>query len=167
MQQYRKQVAEVIELLAYIVKASDDDGLDLHFTQDSQKFHSKSSKEMSNEAYQKSYRGSSDMRGRLETILHEQIKLFGDPVLPSRPWPRTRKPPRLKKRLSFYILTDAKWQPNNDVGEIIKDITQEMKTKRLPKGTVGIQFIRFGEDQASIEKLDKLDHGLGLKAEGM
>ncbi|KAI4090803.1 MAG: hypothetical protein LQ339_008265 [Xanthoria mediterranea] len=166
MKQYRKQVAEVVELLAYIVKASDDDGLDVHFTQTSQKFNSKSSKEMSNAALQQPYWAMSDMRGRLGTILQEHIKRFGDPVLPPRSRFGRQRSPHPQKPLSFYILTDAKWQPT-DVGEIIKDLTHRMKAKGLPKDHVGIQFIRFGEDQASIEMLDKLDHGLGLKAEGM
>lgn len=42
-----------------------------------------------------------------------------------------------------------------------------MKANGLPKEHVGIQFIRFGEDQASVDKLDGLDHGLGLKDEAM
>ncbi len=42
-----------------------------------------------------------------------------------------------------------------------------MKAKGLPKEHVGIQFIRFGDDAASIDKLDELDHGLGLNADGM
>lgn len=42
-----------------------------------------------------------------------------------------------------------------------------MIAKRCPKEHVAIQLTRFGEDQASIDKLDELDHGLGLKAIGM
>jgi hypothetical protein len=68
--------------------------------------------------------------------------------------------------LSFYILTDAKWQPT-DVGSLIKDVVQEMIAKKCPKEQLAIQFIRFGEDQANIAKLDELDSGLGLKAQGM
>ncbi len=68
--------------------------------------------------------------------------------------------------MSFYILTDAKWQPT-DVGGLIKDLAQEMIDKKCPKEQLAIQFIRFGEDQASITKLNELDSGLGLKAKGM
>lgn len=166
MKQYRKQVAEVVSLLAYLVKETDDNGLDLHFTQTKNKFNSKKSTEISSAGYQQHYMGISDMRGRLGTILQEHIKRFGDPVLPPRSRFGRQRSPHPQKPLSFYILTDAKWQPT-DVGEIIKDLAHRMKAKGLPKDHVGIQFIRFGEDQASIEMLDKLDHGLGLKAEGM
>ncbi|KAL8751864.1 MAG: hypothetical protein Q9199_006136 [Rusavskia elegans] len=166
MKQYRKQIADVVSLLAYIVKNSDDDGLDIHFTQSKHKINSKKSTEISSSVYQQQYIGLSDMRGRLGTILHEHISRFGALVLPPRSMFGRQRSPHPQKRLSFYILTDAKWQPT-DVGEIIKDLVQRMKAKGLPKEHVGIQFIRFGEDQASVDKLDKLDHGLGLNDEAM
>ncbi|KAL8919647.1 MAG: hypothetical protein Q9208_006679 [Pyrenodesmia sp. 3 TL-2023] len=166
MKQYKKHIADVVSLLAYIVKDSDDDGLDIHFTQSASKINSKKSTEISSAIYQQPYIGISDMRGRLGTILQEHINRFGAPVTPSRSRFGRHRSPHPQKRLSFYILTDAKWQPT-DVGEIIKDMVQKMKDKGLPKEHVGIQFIRFGEDQASIDKLDELDHGLGLNAQGM
>lgn len=166
MKQYRKHIADVISLLAYIVKDSDDDGLDIHFTQSAYKINSKRSTEISSAIYQQPYIGIPDMRGRLGTILQEHINRFGTPVMSSRSRFGRQRSPHPQKRLSFYILTDAKWQPT-DVGEIIKDMVQKMKAKGLPKEHVGIQFIRFGEDQASIDKLDELDHGLGLNAEAM
>ncbi|KAL8649187.1 MAG: hypothetical protein Q9210_004551 [Variospora velana] len=166
MKQYKKHIADVVSLLAYIVKDSDDDGLDIHFTQSAYKINSKRSTEISSAIYQQPYIGISDMRGRLGTILQEHINRFGAPVTPSRSRFGRQRSPHPQKRLSFYILTDAKWQPT-DVGEIIKDMVQKMKAKGLPKEHVGIQFIRFGEDQASIDKLDELDHGLGLNAEAM
>lgn len=69
MKQYRKQIADVVSLLAYIVEDSDDDGLDIHFTQSVYKNNSKKSTEISAAVYQQQYMGIPDMRGRLGSIL--------------------------------------------------------------------------------------------------
>ena len=106
------------------------------------------------------------MRGRLQSILQEHINKFGRLIQAPKPLFGHQPLPQPQRPLSFYILTDAKWQPT-DVGQLIKDLVQSMKAKGCPKEHVAIQFIRFGEDQASIKKLDELDHGLGLKAIGM
>ncbi|KAL8896162.1 MAG: hypothetical protein Q9207_007843 [Kuettlingeria erythrocarpa] len=166
MRQYKTQIAGVASLLAYIVKDSDDDGLDIHFTQSVYQTNSKKSTGISSAIHQQPYRGIPDMRGRLGSILQEHINRFGALVSPSRSRFGRQRSPQPQKRLSFYVLTDAKWQPG-DVGKVIKDLVQRMKAKGLPKEHVGIQFIRFGDDPASIDKLDELDHGLGLNAEGM
>ncbi|KAL8934995.1 MAG: hypothetical protein Q9211_004940 [Gyalolechia sp. 1 TL-2023] len=147
--------------------SSDEDGLDIHFTQTTHKATSRRSSAISSSIYQQPFVGVSDMRGRLQNILQGYIDRFGTLVTPSKPsWLGRHQPPHPQRPLSLYVLTDAKWQPT-DVGGFIKDMIQSMKAKDCPKEHVGIQFIRFGEDPASITKLDDLDHGLGLKAEGM
>ncbi|KAL8718572.1 MAG: hypothetical protein Q9225_004302 [Loekoesia sp. 1 TL-2023] len=106
------------------------------------------------------------MRWSLQNILREHINRFGTLVSLSKSLFARQSQQQPQRPLSLYVLTNGKWQPA-DVGGFIKDMIQSMKAKGCPKEHVGIQFIRFGEDQASIDKLDELDHGLGLKAEGM
>ncbi|KAI4087030.1 MAG: hypothetical protein LQ344_007087 [Seirophora lacunosa] len=163
MEQYRGDIAGVVSLLAYLVKGSNDDGLDLYFTQNTKKINSKRSREISNKVYNQEFGGIADMRGRLGSILGEHTNRFGTQISSqSLNLIRKSQSPRQEpKPLSFYILTDARWQPG-DVGEVIKDVVQKMEAKGLPKEHVGIQFIRFGKDLASIQKLDGLGHGLGL-----
>ena len=102
------------------------------------------------------------MRGRLQEFLQEHINKLDIFTQPPRTMFGRQPPPQPQRRLSLYILTDAKWQPA-DVGESIKDLVQTMIAKHCPKEYVAIQFIQFGNDQASIDKLDEVDHGLGLK----
>ena len=166
MKQYKDKIERVISLLAYMVKNSDKDGLDVFFTQTVTKVNSQKSSKISASINQVAFTGVPDMRGRLQSILQEHINKFGTLIQASKPLFGRQPPPQPQRPLSFYILTDAKWQPT-DVGQLIKDLVQSMKAKGCPKEHVAIQFIRFGEEQASIDKLDKLDHGLGLKAIGM
>ena len=167
MKQYSKQVQRVIELLAYMVKKSDKDGLDIYFTQSVKKVNSQKSSRLSTSIQQEQFRGITDMRGRLQSLCQEHINKFGESITPPRSFFGRQPGPQPQRPLSFYILTDAKWQPT-DVGAFIKkDLVQSMIDKRCPKEHVAIQFIRFGSDQACIKKLDELDHGLGLKDLGM
>ena len=166
MKQYKDKMERLISLLAYMVKRSDKDGLDIFYTQTVTKVNSQRSSKLSASIHQEAFAGVSDMRGRLQTILQEHINKFGTLIQAPKPLFGRQPPPQPQRPLSFYILTDAKWQPT-DVGRLIKDLVQSMRAKGCPKEHVAIQFIRFGEDQTSIAKLDELDHGLGLKAIGM
>ena len=167
MKQYSKEVKRVIDLLAYMLKSSDKDGLDIYFTQSVKKVNSQKSSKLSASIQQERFRGVTDMRGRLQSLCQEHINKFGTFITPSRSFFGRQPASQPQRPLSFYILTDAKWQPT-DVGAFIKkDLVPTMIAKRCPKEHVAIQFIRFGDDQASINKLDELDHGLGLKAQGM
>lgn len=163
MKQYDIDMKRIISLLAYIVKDSDKDGLDLFFTQDNRPVHSTKSSKLADSIDQVRFRGKSDMRGRLNTILQDPISKFGTLVQPARSFTGRKLPPQPQRGLSFYILTDAKWQPNNNVGGFIKDLVKSMRDKHVCKEHVAIQFIRFGHDPAGINLLNELDHGLGLK----
>ncbi|KAL8702873.1 MAG: hypothetical protein Q9201_003964 [Fulgogasparrea decipioides] len=107
------------------------------------------------------------MRTRLSHILQEHKNKFGTTYTPSGWLFKKAGPPEAPKPLSFYVLTDGNWQPQNEVGPIIKDLVDSMVAHHLSKEHVGIQFIRFGEDQQGIARLNHLDHGLGLKDRGM
>ena len=183
MKQYKDNIRRVLSLLVFMVKTSDrervDRGridkkrldkvdIDILFTQAMTKVNAQKSSKISSSVDQVSFFGVPDMRGKLQPILQGHINQFGTsshqpprPVFSIRP-----PPPQAERPLSLYILTDAKWQPT-DVGGLIKDVVQSMIAKNCPKEHVAIQFIRFSDDQASIEKLNELDHGLGLKAMGM
>ena len=161
MEQYTKEVEKVISLLAYIVKGSDPTGLDIFFTQTSQSINSHKASKISSSILQQPFMGMSNMRGRLHDLLQEHVNKFGTQIPSPKPLFGRRPPPRAQRPLSFYILTDAKWQPT-DVGGLIKDLVRDMIAKSCRKEHVGIQFIRFGNDLESIAKLDELDHGLGL-----
>ena len=163
MQAHRKEVFDVTSLLIYMLKLKDPDGLDLYFTQSTQKVHSGKSSKLSAAVYEAKFKGMSDMRNRLSRILQEHKSKFSTTSNPTAQWYRKAGHPKAQKPLSFYILTDGLWQPN-DVGSVIENLVDEMRGKGLPKDHVGIQFIQFGEDEQGTARLSHLDHGLGLKS---
>ncbi|KAL9039625.1 MAG: hypothetical protein Q9214_004801 [Letrouitia sp. 1 TL-2023] len=163
MRLHRPDVLNVVSLLAYMLKDLDSNGLDVCFTHSTQKVNSGKSRKLSTVVSQVDFRGKSDMRTCLSRLFHEHKNKFGTTIAPSRSWYRRHVPPTAQKPLSFYILTDGNWLPN-EVGPIIIDLVNRMQSKGLLKDHVGIQFIRFGENQQGIARLNHLDRGLGLKA---
>lgn len=164
----RQNASRVVSLLGYILKDSDDDGLDVYFTQSTQKAHSSKSTELSIAVSQAPFQGICDMRTRLSQILQEHIAKFGTTTTPSKPWyKRKSRSPESQRPLSFYILTDGIWQPRSEVGPVIKNLVDSMKAHKLPKDHVGIQFIRFGDDPQAKARLEQLDYGLGLQGDDM
>ena len=162
MRAHRKDVVTVVSLLAYMLKALDSDGIDVCFTQSLQRINSGRSTKLSASVDQVNYMGVCDMRICLGRIMREYKDKFGTTTpLPGR-WYKKVGFREAQKPLSFYVLTDGKWPPH-DVGPVIKNLVDTMVEKKLPKEHVGIQFIRFGEDPQGIARLDRLDHGLGLK----
>ena len=167
MKPYRDDVAKLVSLLTYMVKSSDSDGLDLYFTQSTGKINSKKSTNLHSRVRQEGFSGISDMRGRLIQIIGEHRNKLGKTSAPSRKWFKRAEPQGMSGRLSFYVLTDGNWQPEQDVGSVIQDLARELREKKLMKEHLGIQFIRFGNNAAGSEHLKHLDSGLGLKDEDM
>ena len=171
MQTHFPTIKQVIELHGYILKGLDPTGLDVHYTQSTQKKNSKKSTQLVNNIDPETFVGrNTDMKGRLTQIFAEHRAKFGAMVIPelSGLSKFMRKPaPEPQKPISFYILTDGKWQPNNDVANVILGLVRDMEVKNLAKEHVAIQFIRFGNDVDGIARMDHLDHGLGLKEKGM
>jgi hypothetical protein len=63
--------------------------------------------------------------------------------------------------MNIYVLTDGCWE-NACTGENqIRNLVDELVKLKLTKDQVGIQFIRFGNDQRGLERLSYLDSGLG------
>lgn len=166
MKQYRENIEAVVSLLAYMVKTSDKDGLDIYCTQALYKVNSQKSSKLSRSIHNMHFSGTSNMRVSLQRLLQEHRNKSGVHVSSLKTL-FGRQSQQSQRRLSFYILTDAKWQPRNDVGGLIRDLVRDMRDKGHSKEYVAIQFIRFGDDPASIDLLDRLDHGLGLKDIGM
>ena len=160
MRQNRSDILKVIYLLAYLLKDSDPNGLDICFTQSIEKKNSRSATKLAQVVKKAAFGGVSDMRTCLSRLFQEHESKFGTTNPPS--WYRRSSNKEAQKPLSFYVLTDGKWQPN-EVGPIITALVDSMKEFKLHKDHVGIQFIRFGQDPKGIARLNHLDHGLGLK----
>ena len=167
MSTHRKDVVHVISLLTYMLKTLDSNGIDICFTQSPRRINSGRSTKLSTFVDQVDYKGVCDIRVRLSHILlHEYKNRFGAVSPRPEPWYKKVGSREAQKPLSFYVLTDGNWPPN-EAGPIIKALVKSMIENKLPKEYVGIQFIRFGENQRGIAYLDRLDYGLGLDKSDM
>ena len=64
--------------------------------------------------------------------------------------------------LSLYILTDGRFQERSDLVEPIQKMIDVLDENKKDKRHVGVQFIRFGNDPAGMQRLRDLDNGKGL-----
>jgi hypothetical protein len=164
MRPYWDEMCSLFEILSYMVKKSDNDGLDLFFTMSNKEYNVKDTRKLVQIVTERKSRleGQSDVNIRLDQILgrynsnlRNQIALRkqGSPYAPIREM----------KPLSVYVFTNAMWTNNSDPTPAIKSIVDSLIDLGSPRGQVGIQFISFGQDQECLDRLDRLDKGLGLK----
>ncbi|KAI1623066.1 hypothetical protein EDD37DRAFT_651254 [Exophiala viscosa] len=160
----KDSVIDLAKALAYIVKASDKDGMDLYFTCTEGKHNVANATTMESRLASKlvnsvAKSNMADMLGRITEEYEERLRR-------ERSTPGKRKSFFGKsdtlKPLNIYVFTDAVWQPHCNVGEVITALTTTMKDLKYPRRQVGIQFIQFGNDPAYTEKLKNLDDAVGF-----
>ena len=158
----RKEVYDLLGLLAYIVKRTDPDGIEMRFT-------------MSPERRDKA-RDTGPLLRTLETApfsgesnIRTQVgEIFQDYHAKLRDQKHTRslfgivRSPRPIRRQNVYIFTDGVWQPNCDPTDLIENLVKGLEQNSMNREQFGIQFIRFGNDLEGTKRLKHLDSGLGL-----
>ena len=150
------QVKRVFGLLSYMVRDCDPNGLDLYFTNTSKTFKSSNMSTLMGELDRRTPKGLPDMRSRFGDIVEKYRSKFGKRKLKSL---FRESDPR---KLSLYVLTDAVWQPKIDLTTPIRTLVSSLEDHKLTNKQIGIQFIRFGNNTDSIQRLQKLDSGLEL-----
>ena len=165
MQSHRNEVVALVRLLAYLLKKTDPDGIDIYFTMTNHHHRSKSSSQIVKAL--KNHDPPADrcnIRTRLLKIVGDyQTKLDKQKQVGTyRRLSITRTPAQVRP-LSLYVLTDGVWQPGNDITDIVDNLVTCLKEHKLPREQFGIQFIRFGNDSEGVERLARLDSKLGLE----
>ena len=161
MLRHWKEVKELLGLLAYMVKDSDPDGIELYFTISSDKYKAKTSTKLLDKLEKKSPGGTSNIRWQMSQILREyQSKLRQERT--SNSICKKVRTPRPVRPQNLYIFTDGVWQPGCDPTDIVKELVDCLREHQFHKEQFGIQFIRFGNDAEGIERLVHLDSGLNL-----
>jgi hypothetical protein len=160
MKQHWKDVKSLLYVLAYLVKKLDGDELDMSFTISSQETKFKDASKAV--AYLDAMRpnGLANINVRLSNLLRKYVNDLEDPP---RHWFRLHTRQGSIKPLSLYIFTDGIWQPGHDGVPPIEALIEKLTALRLPKEQVGIQFIRFGDSEEGIKRLEYLDSGLRKK----
>jgi hypothetical protein len=162
MSPYWSEVTKVVHVLSYLLKKTDEDGMDLCFTVSKDTYNSKKSSTFLRTLQRRVKAGTSDIGSSLSTIL-QQYKTYLQEEAPSRRLSLFSKPkPEGKKALNVYVLTDAVWEPESNAAEPVTSLVGTLEKLGYSRNQVGIQFIRFGDDPEGIKKLEHLDSGLGL-----
>ena len=160
MRQHWGEVKDVFKALAYLVKSMDPDGIDLRFANSCR--HNDRSKHRAPliKSFQKVQpSGQSQMGIALSNILPSYYQSPHQNQTSKRLSLSSRvveKPP-----VNIYILTDGVWTPGQHCVSVIQDHVTALVKHLVATGRlqhVGIQFIRFGNDEVGKQRLDFLDN---------
>ena len=164
MRAHQDELEALFEALAYLLKESDPDGLEMYFTMTDESYRAKSSCKLMK--YLKNHNppiDRSNIRTRLIRIVGEYQRRLNDQLQSgrNRRLSFTRTPGQVRPQ-SLYVFTDGIWQPSSDITDIVENLVKSLTDHRLPPEQFGIQFIRFGNDIEGIERLARLDSRLNL-----
>jgi hypothetical protein len=163
MRDYWDDMCRLFDILAYLVKKSDEDGIDMYFTMAEKKHNSKDVSGLVKIIKQRknSLQGISNINGRLDHVLGEYCRGLRNEV-DLRKGRSRFAPQEDKKPLTVYVFTNAQWSRKSDPLPAIKNVVESLTTLGYPSSQVGIQFISFGEDPEALKRLEHYDSGLGL-----
>jgi hypothetical protein len=162
MAPYWEQVKVVLEALSYIVKDCDPDGTELYFTISSQYRKDQNTTKLLKMLINKSLKGLTDIDLRLNEILEKYKAKLDEPSS----WISSirgiaKKEPKVVRPLNLYILTNGVWESQSTGETPIINLAQKLIQLGKIKSQVGIQFISFGDNPVGLERMRKLDSGLG------
>lgn len=155
MAKHWPKVCEIVEALSYIVKGTDNNGIDLYFMvsevirKDIKKTTSLVKIVQNVKVEIERTQPTSDINVRLSRILDDYKT-----SLDNRHW-WNRKP----KPLSLYVLTDGIWEEEVNPEEPIRNAAEKLEQLKKDSQQIGIQFISFGSDVDGLRKLRELDDG--------
>lgn len=175
------EVADYIDLLGYMVKRCDRDGIDLHYFNSTEVIkRCKETTRLVSSVNGRKFAGLSNPQGTLKGILEayiRKLKVYATEVADHEKRNRRMSRlfsggPKLPTPLSVYVLTDGVWEsPDSAGGEYLEDTLEELiealRSAGCKRVHVGIQFIRFGSHAHGVERLEALDrlgtiHGMEL-----
>ncbi|KAK5729695.1 hypothetical protein LTR17_011772 [Elasticomyces elasticus] len=149
MKPHKNALKQLVQLLVYVTKTKDPDGVDLYFLS-SNKLHKVKHSSDALRLLGKPFSGQCSINGRLGDEIHKYCK---DIDMHARLTVAPRK-------RSIYILTDGALRHGDDFQghDRIKSLVSKLVSARMGREQIGIQFIRFGNDQQGIDRLDRLDN---------
>ncbi|KAI1417321.1 kinase-like domain-containing protein [Hypoxylon sp. FL1857] len=164
---HRQDVLNTFIALSYLAKRIDEDGLDLFFTsQPSKRHHQRRTSKLLSEVQQHFVKnpssGTSSMEASISMVIDYIITKLPNPHVTFAGLPGV--PQRLKQqpRITLIVFTDGRWGNGSafvsGVEKEINRLIRCVKARDLSRTSVTIQFIRFGDDAESIDRLNYLDN---------
>lgn len=162
MKPYRNEVKMVLELLWAMVSKHDPDGADLYITTDMKALKPRTNLRMLQELDSRPAKDFPDMRHCFAQIIEKYQNQFGTRNYTSRWFHWKDTPAKGPRKLSLYVLTNGVWQTKTDLRQVIRTLVDHLNQHKLTNKQIGIQFIRFGDDERGMQRLERLDSGLNL-----
>ena len=148
-------VVKVFEALSYLVKETDDDGIDLLFTVSGERVRNcKSTRKLVNLVKGREHKGETDINRQLNIIFEDYKAEF------NKTKNRFSKEPKKVKPLSLYILTNGVWEESSDLSELIRSLVKKLEDLGRTREQVGVEFISFGADPVGLGRMEYLDSKL-------
>lgn len=145
-------VSVVAELLVYITKTMDPDGVELFFLSANERHNTFTDSTAFSNAIRKHVPQAST---NLNQCFDNYIRNYGKEI---EKHSKMYNQQGLTKR-SIYVLTDGVFDSGlEDEGhDAIKSLVDKLMGAHLPRGQIGIQFISFGTNEAGLARLQRLD----------
>ncbi|CAO2651710.1 Nn.00g042800.m01.CDS01 [Neocucurbitaria sp. VM-36] len=150
MRAHWQELLATFSALAYLVKGADKDGIELEFSSSKRHYRAKNTTTLAHHVKGRPLSEPSNIEDSLGRILEGYIK---EQVL-------SRKRLRPRQGLSIYVLTDGVWRSDSDPTEVIKKTADALQQLGASPGSIGIQFIKFGQDEIGNARLLRLDDEL-------
>ena len=157
MEEYWKDVLDLFGIMAYMVKTFDEDGIELHFSMSPDHYREKHTTPLLKKLKQRKPMGFSNIKPRLNSILGDYQKKINSKHLFGR-----NRLSKVARPLTLYVFTDGAWQDGENVERPIRNLVEEIEKLKLREDQVGVQFIRFGNNEDGKNRLEILDSGLDL-----
>lgn len=156
-------MCQLFGILAYIVKESDHDGIDMYFAMSDTKYNNQDTSKLIEVVNKRkaTLEGNSSINVRLQHILGDYNKVLTSQIARRRAG-NPHVPLFDVKPLSVYVFTDGVWTPRSDPKSAIEHIVDSLEELNADHDQVGIQFISFGKDPECLERLERFDKGLNL-----
>ena len=170
--QQKYGISTYVEVLSYMVKDKDPNGVDLYYFNSREQFTKcKKSKQLAKSVAAKTFEGLTNPDTKLKRILDDYRTELREFTNRRRQYDRRgpnsarslfRGPPVLPRALSVYVLTDGVWEsPKTEGGDYLKStirkLIYQLKEAGCERDQVGVQFIRFGDHLYGKQRLEALD----------
>ena len=153
MREHWIEVKELAEILVYMMKKYDDDGLDVYTTISRRKEKVRDAAALVRILDKVDPEGQSDFPGVLQEFIAPYLRSLN---CQGKEHGLLRLHKRVKP-LSIYVFTDGVWQSDSDATAAIRKITETLDARDYDRSQILFQFIGFGNDQEGSERLATLD----------
>lgn len=154
MLRHKEDLLRLLRVVVYLVKHTDEDGVDLYFARDLTSVHANNATRLVESVKQHKFAAECDITRILEELLTD----YGAKLEKQHNHPFLSK----VQPLNLYVFTDAVWTPTCNVVLAIDTIVARLTSLGKYEKQIGIQFISFGNIPDSLRRLGILDSKLGL-----